>query len=207
MAGAEIKAVIFDLGGVLVGFRQESFVKETFSYVPSPGKLDWRQPQVIEAHRQFELGNLSKKLFYGRILPFMREKISFNEFSRIWGAGIFIWRPAVAEFIKKLSANGYKIGILSNCDAYSFPLIMRYYRLQRFVNAAAPSFKVHARKPDKKIFLTALKGLREKPESCVYIDDLQKYVRKARSLGMKALQFKNLAQLKKELAKFGVKAK
>ncbi|MDP2974070.1 MAG: HAD-IA family hydrolase, partial [Candidatus Diapherotrites archaeon] len=121
--------------------------------------------------------------------------------------GIFIWRPAVAEFIKKLRANGYKIGILSNCDAYSFPLIMSHYRLQRFVNAAAPSFKVHARKPDKKIFLTALKGLREKPESCVYIDDIQKYVQKACSLGMKAIQFKNLAQLKKELAKFGVKAK
>ncbi|MDP2973779.1 MAG: hypothetical protein Q8N60_01895, partial [Candidatus Diapherotrites archaeon] len=82
MQNPKIKAVIFDLGGVLVGFKQESFVKETFSFVPSPGKLDWKQPEVIEAHRQFELGNLSKKRFYCRILPFMGEKISFKEFSR-----------------------------------------------------------------------------------------------------------------------------
>ncbi|MBN2067475.1 MAG: HAD-IA family hydrolase [Candidatus Diapherotrites archaeon] len=201
----EMKAVIFDLGGVLVGFKQESFVRETLSYVPRPVNLDWTNPKVIEAHRQFELGKLSKRQFYNRTLPFMG-KISFREFCRVWGAGIFVWRPAVAEFVKKLKRKGYKIGIISNCDAFSYPLIMGRYKLHRFVDSSAPSFKVHARKPSRAIFDAAVKGLKEKPENCVYVDDLQKYVKIARKFGLQALHYKNPTQLKKGLSKLGVNA-
>ncbi len=202
---SEIKAVIFDLGGVLVKHRNAVFVREINTLVADPGKLQWNNKKAIRLLKLFELGRVEPKQFFKGLTPFMKEKISFSKFKKEW-VKILASQPAVARYLKKLHKSGYKIGIVSTCDAIGYPDMINRYKLLPFIDAAATSFKVHSRKPDKKIFLTALKGLGEKPENCVYIDDLQKYVLAARALGMNAIQFKNLPQLKKELAKFGVKA-
>jgi len=204
MAGG-IRAIIFDIGGVLVKHNP----KKVFAgrgrtlLAASPGGVGWNNPKAEALLLQFELGGLTARQFYRKITPFMRREISFAQFKRQW-AGIFIWKPAAAAFAKRLKKSGYKIGIVSNIDPLNFRAIMRRYGLLPFVDFAAASFLVHARKPARGIFLAALKGLRLKPRQCVYIDDIPRYVAAAGSLGFSAVQFKSLPRLKKDLRRLGV---
>ncbi len=203
MAGAEIKAVIFDLGGVLVGFRPNVLVKGKF--VPKPGQLDWNNKTVPALYNKFARGLISPQQFYSGILPFMRHKISFSEFETFWGNRIFTWRPSVIQFVKQLRKAGYKIGVISDCDAVTYPAIMKRYNLLPFIDAAATSFEVHKRKYEKDLFSALLRNLKEKPSNCIFIDDLQRYVKMGKLLGLNAVQFKNLQQLRRNLLGFGVR--
>ena len=201
-----IRAVIFDLGGVLVGFKGNAFVPQTGSYVPMHNNLDWTDERVFEQERLFELGKLSPREFYKRILPLMKTKVPFSGFVSEW-ADFFVYRPQAIRLLKKLKAHGYKIGILSNTNITQYNAITSHYGLESIADAIALSFRVGSKKPEKEIFEAAAKGLREAPENCVYIDDLQKYADAARGYGFNAIQFKNPKQLEKELFALGIPGK
>ena len=53
------------------------------------------------------------------------------------------------------------------------------------------------------IFRDALKSLRAKAETSVFIDDVESYVNGARTLGMYAIHYQNSSQLRSELAALG----
>lgn len=59
-------------------------------------------------------------------------------------------------------------------------------------------------KPDKRAFLLAANRLKEFPEQMVLIDDSEVNCAVAAELGMTAIHYKNIAQLRQELAKYGI---
>ncbi|MDP2974019.1 MAG: HAD-IA family hydrolase, partial [Candidatus Diapherotrites archaeon] len=63
------------------------------------------------------------------------------------------------------------------------------------------SHRVGLLKPDKKIFVLALKRLGLKAQECVFIDDQQRNTRAAKKLGFKVINFKNRWQCENELKK------
>ena len=197
-----IRAVIFDLGGVLVGFKGQAFLQETLSFVPMANIVEWNN-STAELQRLFELGLLQEQEFFEKLQPLMKKKLSFQQFCKKW-SDFFTFRPKVFGLLAKLKAAGYKIGILSNTNALHWSWIKKHYNFDSAVDAVVTSFECHCLKPDKKIFNSVLAGLQEKPENCIYIDDLPKYVDAARALGFNAIQYKSLSQMKKELSEFGV---
>ena len=44
-------------------------------------------------------------------------------------------------------------------------------------------------KPERRIYEHALKNLAVRPEECVYIDDIEKYVEAARKLGINGIHY------------------
>jgi len=200
---AEIKAIIFDLGGVLVGFKPS--VLENGLFVPKPGGLKWNNKTVPDLYDKFAKGLVTPKQFYKGILPFMEKKVSFSEFKSFWGTKIFTWRPAVAEFAKQLKKAGYKVAIISDCDAVTFPAIMKHYGLMSFLDAVATSYEEHRRKFEPELFDVVLKRLKERPKNCIFVDDLVKYVGMGKKLGLQAVQYKDLSQLKRTLRAFGIR--
>ena len=61
------------------------------------------------------------------------------------------------------------------------------------------------RKYDKKAFKIVLKKLGLNPNETVFIDDTEINIRNARNLGMNAIQFKNNAQLVRDLRKLKIR--
>lgn len=59
-------------------------------------------------------------------------------------------------------------------------------------------------KPDKRAFLLAANRLKEFPEQMVMIDDSEVNCAVAAELGMAAIHYKNVTQLRQELAKYGI---
>ena len=66
------------------------------------------------------------------------------------------------------------------------------------------SYQVGLAKPQKEIFEHALKELRLKAGECVFIDDKIENIAAAKSLGFKAIHFKDAEQLASELKGLGV---
>lgn len=58
---------------------------------------------------------------------------------------------------------------------------------------------LEVRKPDEAIYRRALDITQRKPKECVFIDDRALNLECARELGMRAIQFKDAAQLEREL--------
>ena len=62
-----------------------------------------------------------------------------------------------------------------------------------------------SRKPEPEIFTKVLKIIKMKPEETVFIDDVQKFLDGAKSVGMHTILFKNRVQLIRDLKKLNVK--
>jgi HAD superfamily hydrolase (TIGR01509 family) len=61
-------------------------------------------------------------------------------------------------------------------------------------------------KPDQEIFELLLKKTKAKPDETVFIDDFEENILAARKMGINCILFRNVRQLRKELAAFGVRA-
>ncbi len=203
----EIKAIVFDLGEVLAKHRKGLTEIEGRGYiVPNPGGIDWTKPKAFNILKASVFGRINERQFYRALLPLMKQKISFSCFKKEWNDGM-IWKPHVANYLKSLNRAGYKIGIISDCDSIFFNEVLRRFGLKPFIDGRALSYEVHSKKPSSKMWNNVLRELNLKASECVYIDDLQKYVVKARELGWNAFRFQNLTKLKQDLARIGVKAK
>lgn len=74
------------------------------------------------------------------------------------------------EILSQLKADGYKIGLISNCSAEP-PVIWPRTPFAPYFDVTIFSCSVKLRKPDPRIFELAAKELGVKPEDCLYIGD------------------------------------
>jgi putative hydrolase of the HAD superfamily len=116
---------------------------------------------------------------------------------------IFTPVPGTASLVRHLKRNGYRVQLLSNTSALDYAYFKNFPAF-RLMDSATLSFKVGAKKPDKRIYADALKKARCRPEECVYADDIPEYVAAAKKLGIKAVVFRNAKQFSRELRKLGV---
>ena len=112
-------------------------------------------------------------------------------------------RGPVLGLARKLK--GYKTAVISDNYRELVDFIVGEYRLEEIFDVLVFSNELGIKKPDKRIFLSALKRLRVRPQEAVFIDDISRNVGAARSLGMKAIYFQGYESLKKKLANIGIR--
>jgi len=95
------------------------------------------------------------------------------------------------EFLScaKALKNRYGIALLSN-DVSEWSRYLRgYHGIEPLIDAAFISGDLGVRKPDPRIYSTALETLGARPSECVYIDDYPERVEAARELGICSILF------------------
>ncbi len=207
MASGKIRAIIFDLGGVLINVNKEimcrNFAKHSSLVF---GEIAKRLSGEVLTGREMDF---AKGLI--KPLPFFEEMsvklhltgLDFGGFDRIYSGRLTEKKDAM-ELLQRLS-KGHLIGLLSNTNELNFRMCEKLLApVMKLVRAVTLSFEVGALKPDPKIYLEAAKRLGVWPEECVYIDDVAEYVGAAKGLGMEGIQFTSAAQLETDLRKLGV---
>jgi len=109
----------------------------------------------------------------------------------------------VFKIAKNLSKD-YKIHLLTNQVTPKSNAIRKNNDLSFFSNLFF-SNEIGRRKPEKELFEFVIKIIDQKPEHIVLVDDRQVNLKSATLLGIKAILFKNVEGLKKELGECGVK--
>jgi putative hydrolase of the HAD superfamily len=78
------------------------------------------------------------------------------------------------------------------------------FKLRDYFEAFFSSCYLGLRKPGAEIYDRALQITQRRPEECVLIDDRGLNLECAQEMGMHTIQFKNVAQLRSDLASLGV---
>jgi putative hydrolase of the HAD superfamily len=197
------KAIIFDLGRVLVDFDFERGFQALESFCPYDAAEIRRRIAATDLGERFETGLIEPPDFVAQFSGILDLHMDYAGFCRLWSS-IFT-DPLIPEAMLEGLAARYRLVLLSNTNAIHFETIRANYPLLRHFHERILSYEVHAMKPRREIFQAALECCGCRPEECFYTDDIAAYVEAARRLGMDAVQFESLAQLERELKARGIR--
>ena len=201
----EIKAVIFDLGNVLIGFDHTIAVKKILKHTPKKSRDIYDLFFDSDLTQEFEKGKTGTLEFFQQVQTALELKISYGEFLPIWNE-IFFSKPESEDFVGSLNS-GIKLALLSNINQLHYEYIREEFSSTIGLfepDKIIPSFRTGFIKPDKEIYDLALKALDVPRESVVYVDDRLDLIEAALSYGIKSIQFKSAKELKQKFQDLGI---
>jgi len=186
------KAVIFDFGNVLGTFEHMKACQYLAHSCESTAQeiYDFAIRGTINSER--ETGKMPPEEFFRKMCAefTFSNNLSFEKFSSIWG-DIFSSNEAMEPIVQTLSQK-VPIFILSNTEELHWRYIERLPTVQKYFSRPEQqilSFRVGARKPDKKIFTEGIKRSGLSPENILYLDDVREYVDTFRNMSGVGIQY------------------
>ena len=189
-----IKALIFDMGGVLVDLDIED-CKNAFRTGLEYYEID----DIIDACHQrgiwgeLEGGTMSAEEFRSIVLSGSRPGATLEDVDEAMSRILVGIAPYKAEMLKRL-AGKYELYMLSNNNPICLP-----YSSRMFDDAGVPlattfrkcffSYELKTLKPSAEFYLAVMKEIGLAPEEMLFIDDSQKNVDGALAVGLPAVYY------------------
>lgn len=183
-----VKAIIFDCFGVLTTDTWKEFV----AILPESQRSEARE--FAQAYGAAYLG----KAEFIEAIQDLTGKSPINVDSLV--DHVSTKNAELFEYIAMLKKS-YKIGLLSNVGSNWIREHFLTPDEQALFDSFVFSYEVHMVKPDPRIFKLAAERLSVELESCVLVDDAERYCAAARELGMGAVFYQNFPQTKTDLEK------
>jgi putative hydrolase of the HAD superfamily len=197
------KAIIFDLGRVLVNFDFKRGYQALEGHCPYPAAEIPKRLSAGGLVERFETGLIEPRDFVTQMSAALDLDIGYDRFCRIWSS-IFTETLVPETMLAGLAAR-YRLLLLSNTNAIHFEGLRESHPMLRHFHALVLSYEVKAMKPRPEIFQAAIARAGCRAEECFYTDDIAAFVTAARNLGIDAVQFESLAQLEREFAARGIR--
>jgi len=199
-----IETVISDLGQVLVHFNNTIFFERMTRYTRrSVKEIRAVTHDNLGLLTLFDLGQIRPEEFYERAVTALEADISYADFCAVYN-DVFSLNEPVLAVIRRLKPD-YRLVLLSNTDILRYSHIMRRFPQLRFFDAYVVSFEIGSMKPDPETYREALRRVDSRPESAVFIDDIDENVAGAERIGIRGILFTPETDLEAELRKAGVR--
>jgi putative hydrolase of the HAD superfamily len=198
-AGSRIKAVIFDIGRVLIRVDLARAMAGLSEAIPlSPDEL-WKALQNDPHWTDWQEGRISPRDWHLHIIKRLGGTLSFEEFCEAWNRALDPEPIQSEEFLSGL-AKKYKMAVLSNTDPIHMSHEEARYPFFRYFPVRIYSYRVGASKPNPLIYREALRECKVKAQEALFIDDVSAYVDAAKQLGMQGVVYTAPEQLVGALA-------
>ena len=200
MSQARLRAVIFDIGRVLVKLD----VPRAIAGLSQGSSLDpeqlWSTIQTDPRWQDWQEGRIAPHDWHLHITKRLGSPLKFGEFRDAWNRSLDP-QPIHSDDLFAALARSKRLALLSNTDPIHVAHLEATYSFFQFfpVPVRIYSCSVKASKPSPVIFQAALKALKSKAGEAVFIDDIQEYVEAARSLGLEGIHYQDPAQLRAAL--------
>jgi epoxide hydrolase-like predicted phosphatase len=199
-----IKAVIFDVGGVIVRSGDR---KEREKWERQLGLNEWQSEDIIfnsEMGIRAQMGEISDQVLWKWVAErFELSSDKFDEFHDDFWADNKVDQDLMT-MIRELRP-AYRTAIISNAsDTLREDLAQRYQIADAF-DLIVCSAEEKIMKPSPGIYERTLRRLELEPSESIFIDDMEINVTAARELGLKALRFTPALDLSAELQSYGLK--
>jgi len=198
-----MEVIIYDLGNVILPFNHYRIAEKLSRFSQ---RKEFQDPPKIFSYlfdfekgavNGYEVGKVSSLEFFQSLKEFLQLSLSFEEFVPIWD-DIFLENQEVSQII--LSQKGrWKLGLLSNTNPLHFDYILSKFPIVRVFDQWILSHEVGFKKPAVGIYQKAIEWASVEPQKIIFIDDMEKHVEVAVSLGMQGIHFISAKQLKEEL--------
>jgi len=194
-----IKAVIFDYGGVMKSSHPLSMDIATI-YNISVEEVEKVKKITIPFFSLLQRGLINEQEFWQKFSDAIKKPIpqNYKELLREIYEKTLVLFPEMIEFVKKLKDKGIKTAVLSNITKFQAEIIRKNNGYKEF-DVLVLSYEEKLEKPELNIYLSVIKKLGVEPEECVFIDDKEKNLAPAKSLGMKTVLAKNSGQIIKDV--------
>ncbi|MGA2317351.1 MAG: HAD family phosphatase [Thermodesulfobacteriota bacterium] len=203
MTRPPMEVIIYDLGNVILPFNHYRIAEKLSRFSQ---RKEFQDPPKIFSYlfdfekgavNGYEVGKVSSLEFFQSLKEFLQLSLSFEEFVPIWD-DIFLENQEVSQII--LSQKGrWKLGLLSNTNPLHFDYILSKFPIVRVFDQWILSHEVGFKKPAVGIYQKAIEWASVEPQKIIFIDDMEKHVEVAVSLGMQGIHFISAKQLKEEL--------
>jgi len=200
----KIKAIIFDVGGVLALSKTPLIYHRGRYHNFGVHEYVVRKLRVSIDQYFDSIDTTYAKAFEGKLLKNQVLNIFSRNFKKSQKKIENIYKKAYKKNFKqnkqlfkqafKLKKLGYKIAILSDQWYISQEVIMPE-RLYKKFSVVITSCNVGLRKPNPKIYRLTLKKLKIKPAEAIFIDNQDWNLKPAKKLGIKTILFKNNKEL------------
>lgn len=200
-----IRAVIFDLGNVLVDFDHMIAARRVSAFTDKSGEEMYQLFFDSQLTGLFEEGKISGEDFFKEVKKLLNLNISYAEFLPVWNQIFFLSEKnkSVYDIVKSLKKN-YKTALLSNVNILHFNYLKKAFPVFDAFDHIIASFEAGLRKPHPAIYQNALLALGEEAGRVFYTDDREDLINEAAKLGIRAFQFTTAEKLKKDLNSVGV---
>ena len=196
---AEIRAVIFDFGGVIAKVDDDQVVERLAAVCDLPAELlRGRFKEESALFAELEAGVLSKAEFLGELARICGRLFTEEEFVPIF-TNLFTPIPSTCELIRQLKSQ-YRLGLIANTNPWHFEHGIEPSSVFPLFDAVTVSFRAKARKPERRIFQDVLDQLDLVAEECVFIDDTAAFVDAANGYLLHGIQYRSYHDLLKDLA-------
>lgn len=196
---SKIKAIVFDLGGVLIGDFSKTFFANTNKELDVP--IDKIKRAVQREEILLQQGKETSLHFWLRICKKLgvtppSSKVLLSLWSKPYRQNAKL-NKATLLLVKKLSKK-YPLGVISN-TLKEHTAVNRKRNFFKYFDVVLLSHDVGLRKPQKEIFQLASKRLHIPLKNLLFVDDELRWVKAARKAGLQSIQFKSPKQIEKRL--------
>ena len=196
-----IKAIIFDLGGVLFTNGSTKFVE----YLNKKSHLDKEDIHKLlfgELGNSYRLGTISKEDFWETLINKLNLKESAETLEDEWINGYELISET-KDLIDELSKK-YKVYFLSDNAKERVERLNKKHNFTDWFLDGVFSHEVGVKKPDLKIYKMALRKTGVAAQKAIFIDDLPENLPPAAKLGMTTILFTSPEDLRKNLSELEV---
>ncbi len=196
-----VKAVIFDYGEVLC------HRPTTEEIARLAGFFNLRVDQLSalwERNRgPYDRGDLTPEVYWSALAKDAGVELSPERLEEIHKLDMEMWsniNRSLVKWANQLRSSGMKVGLLSNMHPEMVAHCRRQFSwIDRF-DFVTFSGEVRLIKPDPAIYEHTLRGLGVTASEALFLDDREVNIRAAQALGINALRFESIEQLRGELS-------
>jgi len=193
----KIRAIIFDWGGVLI----EDPAPRLYEYCAKALGVGEEQYRIVfdTCMNDFQTGRITEQQLWMNMTS--RLNVPMPKANSLWSdafAAAYRPRQKLFSLAGRLRRAGCKIALLSNTEKPAVELI----RKQKYdvFDVEVFSCLEGTAKPERKIYEITLDRLGTPAGQTLFIDDRQDFIDGAQKVGLQTILFKNIEQLKKDLA-------
>ena len=201
---SSIKAVIFDLGGVLVDWKREHLYQKIFPGDPVGMEHFLTKICPMEWNLKLDLGYPFARAVEEKVAEFPEYEQQIRAYHTRWEEMVPGHFPKTVELLAALRQRDVSLHVLSNFSAETYPLIRARYDFLGWFDSHMLSADVGLAKPDPAIYKLLLARIGRQPHECLFIDDSEVNVIAARDLGIDAIQFSSPDELRFQLENRGI---
>lgn len=199
-----IKALLFDLGDVIVGLDFDR------AYRVIEERTGLSRNQILTLIRDanlaspYERGEISSRAFHQRFSDALDLNLCYEEFRSLWG-DMFSDEPLLDSSFFEGLKKSYRLVLVSNTNEIHFRFLRTRHALLDLFDDFVLSYEMGVMKPDLRIYSRAIERARCGAQECFFTDDTLLNVRAARRAGIDAVLFQGREQLEKNLETRGIR--
>jgi putative hydrolase of the HAD superfamily len=201
---SQIRAVILDYGEVLCyppTAEEWGRMASVFGVGAVAFRELWHRNRLL-----YDRGDLSPEAYWLALARDAGSQLSPAQITELRQWDVEMWgheNPVMVDWLKQIHSSGIKTALLSNMPHDMIRYVRRHFDWLDQFDHQTFSAEVCLIKPEAAIYEHSLRGVSVAASEALFVDDREVNVEGARTVGLRAIQFRSVDQFADELEKLG----